>query len=416
MSRPLLSILIPSKNRGAYLCSAIKSALAIGERDIEIIVSDNFSSDDSFQIAQSFSDNRLKLVRPTHPLPMHEHWEFLLGFATGEWITFIGDDDGVMPHAARYLRYIDSNYPGIEALVTPRAYFFWESAYQLGDKAYCQFVMSNRECILDSKKQFQRCLRDEIDYLVLPQLYSGGFQRRSLIKRVIQSQGGHYFRSVTPDAYSALMGVLHTYRYLEVGMPLTWIGTSPSHSYNGKIRCAKNHQKDFVDMYKDAPITMNRCLGERSSWWPFGIYFYESYLSAAPFVSLADLSFDKIQYLSDRWSQKLISKGLSVEAAILAKQLGVRPLPQEKNGFATVSRKVIRVISKKYFSRVKSLLSRILLLLLGQGANYSSNPAIFYSSLNTDVAIKTIADANLIVSRFFVDCFKPSNEEVNGGN
>ncbi len=34
---------------------------------------------------------------------MSEHWEFALSHAKGNWVTIIGDDDGLLPNAVKYL-------------------------------------------------------------------------------------------------------------------------------------------------------------------------------------------------------------------------------------------------------------------------------------------------------------------------
>jgi len=396
----VLSLLIPSRNRARYLKSAIASALSVESEKIEIIVSDNFSSDDSFAVANSFNDSRLRIVRPSKAMAMHEHWEFLLLQARGRWVTFIGDDDGVMPHAARYLEYLESKYHGIEAIVSPRAYYFWQSAYNYSEPASCFFSMDNREVIHDSKKQLVRCLMNEINYLSLPQMYSGGFHARSLVNRVLQSQGGHYFRSVTPDAYSALMGVLHTFRYLEVGIPLTWVGTSPAHSYGGLIECAKDHQADFVDMYRETPITMNHAFGGRTSWWPFGVYFFEAYVSASPFTDLNMFSLSKMQQLSDIWSEELISRGLIRQAMQLSFQLGTKPLSTVRLDRKRAYLRLINYIHS--LARMcRRLINRLVIKLRIRDGTPPPMQALFFSSENHPAAVSTMEHANSIATEHY---------------
>jgi glycosyltransferase involved in cell wall biosynthesis len=324
--QPLLSILIPTKNRAYYLRYAIQSAINVASDDIEIIVSENHGVDDGWQVANSFLDPRLSVLRPKQPLPMHENFEFLLKLATGRWVTFIGDDDAVMPHCAEYLRYLDSSYPEAEAIVSPRAYYYWKATYSPEDQSRCAFSIRHFEVWRDSKEKLQECLSGAIDYINLPQMYSGGFHRRSLIQRVLRLQGGHYFRSVTPDAYSAVMAVLHTYRYIEVGVPMTWIGTSPQSSYGGVVPSAKDRTKDFIGMHSEDTLQMNPCLGNELAAWPFLMHFFEAYLSASPFIDNSQLSYQRITEIYKLCATKLILNGDIKGSFALAKSLGVAPI------------------------------------------------------------------------------------------
>jgi hypothetical protein len=329
-SRPLLSILIPTKNRAYYLRYAIQSAINIDSDDIEIIVSENHGSDNGWQVANSFLDPRLKVLRPKMPLPMHENFELLLKEASGRWITFIGDDDAVMPHCVDYLRYLDSKYPEAEAIVSPRAYYFWNAAYAPMDQPRCSFSIRHIEMWRDSKESLSKCLAGSIDYIFLPQMYSGGFHRRSLVQRVLRMQGGTYFRSVTPDAYSAVMAVLHTYRYVEVGVPMTWVGTSPQSSYGGAIVTAKNRADDFIGMHSEDTLEMNPCLGTEFASWPFLMHFFEAYLCAVPFVDCSVLSSRYIARIYKLCAIKLILRGDVNGSIALARSLGVTPLRPDR--------------------------------------------------------------------------------------
>ena len=361
--RPLLSVLIPTRNRAYYLRYAIQSAINIVSDDIEIIVSENYGADDGWHIANSFTDPRLTVLRPMQPLPMHENFEFLLKHATGRWITFIGDDDAVMPHCVDYLRYLDSKYPETEAIVSPRAYYFWEAAYSPEDQPKCAFSIRHVEAWRDSKQKLKECLSGSTDYILLPQMYSGGFHRRSLVQRVLRLQGGNYFKSVTPDAYSAVMAVLHTYRYLEVGVPMTWVGTSPQSGYGGAKKSAKDRTKDFIGMHSEDTLEMNPCLGKEFAIWPFLMHFFESYLSAAPFTDCSILSYQQIAKIYKVCAIKLVRRGDMNGSLALARSLGVQPLSPGALVYEDWRAMIALALNKfMFFPRkaLRSLFSRLL--------------------------------------------------------
>jgi glycosyltransferase involved in cell wall biosynthesis len=307
MSRPFLSILIPTRNRAEYVGHSIQSALNIDSSDLEIIVSENHSDDDSAEVLQSFSDPRLRVMRPAKPLPMHDNWEYLLKQAAGEWVYFLGDDDAMMRHCVDHLKYLNSKYSACEAIVSQRAHFYWPGSTAEGN-ARVTLNFGRNEIWKDSKVAIDDCLNAREIYLTLPQFYSGGFQKRSLIKRVIESQGGHYFRSVTPDAYSALMGCIHTAKYLYSPVPMTWVGFSPHRANSVGFNGAKDREKDFWGLFDQGNLTMHPAMGQLKAW-TFPLVFFEAYISAIPITSYAEFTNERIFQLFKHAVREFESRG-----------------------------------------------------------------------------------------------------------
>jgi GT2 family glycosyltransferase len=79
----MLSIVIPVRNAAAYAPHAVRSAIRGGGQAAEIVVSDNFSTDGTFEALQSEfgSTPQVRLVRPTTPLSMTSHFNFALALA-----------------------------------------------------------------------------------------------------------------------------------------------------------------------------------------------------------------------------------------------------------------------------------------------------------------------------------------------
>ena len=358
---PFLSILIPTRNRAAYLKYAIQSALNITADDIEIIVSENFSSDNSLEVCNSFNDPRLKIIRPTTPLPMHENWELLLQKSRGEWVTFVGDDDAVMPHCLAHLKFLTDKYPRAEAIVSSKAYYFWDGTQESYGSQTASFIFSLGETWQDSKKQLQRCLDGNVDYRSLPQMYSGGFQRRSLINRIIRAQNGEYFRSVTPDAYSALMAGIFTYRFLESGVPMVWGGTSPHRALKSASGSHKDRKADFMGMHREDSLTINRTLGDLEVF-TMHLVFYEAYISAFPLTPYSELSVDRIKSLYLGAVQTFRAEGNELAIEKLAKDLGFEVPPHTSNIFKPIVGKLFRIFKRIIafrFTNISGELSKV---------------------------------------------------------
>lgn len=93
MNRPFLSVVIPTWNRARLVCEAIESALAQRPRDIEVIVVDDGSTDNtSRQLAQRFG-SRIRLQRMPHRRGIGAARNAGVAQATGELLAFLDSDD-----------------------------------------------------------------------------------------------------------------------------------------------------------------------------------------------------------------------------------------------------------------------------------------------------------------------------------
>ena len=61
--QPLVSILIPLYNKSAYIAEAVESVLNQTYPHIELIIIDDGSTDESFEIAQQFVSDKVQLYR-----------------------------------------------------------------------------------------------------------------------------------------------------------------------------------------------------------------------------------------------------------------------------------------------------------------------------------------------------------------
>lgn len=94
---PLVSICIPTYNRAALLTRHLEH-LARFKLDIEVVVSDNHSSDDTPAVASAFEKRFAALRYVRLPGRMHPHrcWDSALRSATGDYVYALGDDDLVV--------------------------------------------------------------------------------------------------------------------------------------------------------------------------------------------------------------------------------------------------------------------------------------------------------------------------------
>lgn len=97
--RPRVSVVMANFNGGKYLLDAIRSIQEQTERDLEIIVSDDASTDDSVQIVTRLqaSDLRIRLLRSDCNRGPAAARNSAIDVATGEWIAIMDSDDLMHP-------------------------------------------------------------------------------------------------------------------------------------------------------------------------------------------------------------------------------------------------------------------------------------------------------------------------------
>jgi len=90
---PFFSIVMPTRNRAHLLRHSLRSALNQTFDDYEIVVSDNYSDDETPQVVRGLDHPRLRYVRTTEAMSMPDHWEFALDHARGQFVGYLCDDD-----------------------------------------------------------------------------------------------------------------------------------------------------------------------------------------------------------------------------------------------------------------------------------------------------------------------------------
>jgi glycosyltransferase involved in cell wall biosynthesis len=95
---PLVSIGIPTYNRaGGYLREALESALAQLYPNLEIVVSDNGSTDNTESVVRSYADPRIRYFRQQPPVTPNDNFNFCLQQANGAYFLMLHDDDKIDP-------------------------------------------------------------------------------------------------------------------------------------------------------------------------------------------------------------------------------------------------------------------------------------------------------------------------------
>ena len=93
MTEPLVSVCIPTYNGAKYLKETISSVLTQNYSNIEILISDQSSSDETTDIIRSFSDQRLSYTILDATGIAADNWNNCIANAKGKYVKLICQDD-----------------------------------------------------------------------------------------------------------------------------------------------------------------------------------------------------------------------------------------------------------------------------------------------------------------------------------
>lgn len=219
-NNPLLSIVIPSRNREAYCIEAIKDILHYQENCFELVIQDNSDSDRIEEYVVAHQDKRLKYFRIKGRINSVINMCTAVGHAVGEYICMIGDDDTVLPNIFSLARWAKDN--GIAAIAPKLSYgYLWDENGLMTGKLVCHGAHGKVE-FLNPQKQLSLLLKNGIiqyDKYDLPRLYHG-LMRRDIVEK-IEKKTGHYIGGLSPDIYLSCSSCFWIDKYVKVSFPFT---------------------------------------------------------------------------------------------------------------------------------------------------------------------------------------------------
>lgn len=274
ISKPLISVIIPTRERADTLIHCLRTVVAQDYENLNIIVSDNFSQDNTREVVASFFDPRIKYINTSKRVSMSHNWEFALGHVTDGWVTFLGDDDGLLPGGLAKVAQVISD-TGCLAVTSIPCLYYWPGSTAFENQMIIPIAIGVE--LRNGMEWLTKLMRGEAPYMDLPWLYHGGFVDLSLINSARDCHG-KFFLSMTPDVYSAVALASITGNYVMMKEPVCVEGVS-SHSMGASSLGLTKDQGPSQKFYSEENIPFHSKLGSgrvKSS----PIIVYECYLQA----------------------------------------------------------------------------------------------------------------------------------------
>lgn len=150
---PKISIIIPAYNTSRYITKAIESALEQTEQNIEVIVVDDASTDNTVEVVKSFTDKRLKiLVNETNKGPSYSR-NRALKEAKGEWVALLDSDDWYAPNRLEVL---------LNVAIAENADIIADDIYLISDGA----ESPSETCFSNKKMNINKIKKIDAAYLI----------------------------------------------------------------------------------------------------------------------------------------------------------------------------------------------------------------------------------------------------------
>lgn len=209
-----VSIIIPTRNRAHLLGYAIRSALNQTYQNIEVVICDNASLDDTSKVANLFlSDSRVKYVRTNDPLSMPDNWDYALKHAGGDFITYLTDDSVLFSNSIEYVMNELLQTGSSVAVWRHAAYYYPDWVERSRQNVLYIPHSTNTTKVISSADMVRRLYgMDSRVWTDIPKSLNS-ICHRNIVESVLCKQG-RFFPPSCPDYSSAAGVLLNTNSYL----------------------------------------------------------------------------------------------------------------------------------------------------------------------------------------------------------
>lgn len=261
---PLLSILIPTKNRYEYIKEIVAILNKIKSDDIEFVIQDNSEEGkehDSFvDYIAELNDVRIKYFYFSGHLSINENADRTVLNSSGKYVCFIGDDDCVTSQIVDAVKWMEKESIEVLTFYCP-SYIWTDVEYKYLSKKHTG-VLSFRKptgkvFVKDPSKELSRLLDVGGQKLQeMPQLYHG-ITTREILNKIFDVTGS-FFPGSVPDMDVAVCLSLYTKKYYKIDLPIVISGTAKKSA--GGLGASKMHKGEIskiTTLPKDTAETWN---------------------------------------------------------------------------------------------------------------------------------------------------------------
>jgi hypothetical protein len=267
VSTPLLSVVIPTRDRAGYAVHCLHTLTRLASDELEIIVQDNSATADLGRLIAEAGDARVRYAHQSGPLSVIDNCILAMDRARGTYVTLLGDDDGVTPALLEVTAWAARN--DIDAL-TPNliARYVWpDVVFKRYGTAYAGMLtvrpysgaIREQDAAAGVRRSLRAALQDVSETVALPKLYYGIVHRRCLDE--LRREAGSIFPGVSPDLSAAIGLSKYVRRFMSIDYPVFLPGSSARSTAGAHAR------KEHVGRLEDQPHLPRNCIDS----WPIEV-------------------------------------------------------------------------------------------------------------------------------------------------
>lgn len=244
-----LSIVIPTRCRQDTLQHTLRSILSQDYDSFEVIVSDNFSDDETSTYVNSISDSRLRYINTGRRISMSENWDFALSHCQGDYVTIIGDDDGFTPQGVSIaMAHLERS--GLPALIWEKAEYSWPDHVNAAIRNTCSLRISGfGENVVKASQVLSSVCRFKTGYSKLPCIYNGIISRQLMNKLAAGTATKRLYGGICPDVYSSIVLGAAIPHYVMLKYPVSVNGASRHSNGTAQMRSTKTKVENAAEKF-----------------------------------------------------------------------------------------------------------------------------------------------------------------------
>lgn len=354
------TIVIPSRDRAATLEHTLRTCIAQDYDDLEILVSDNASTDNTRDVVASYSDRRIRYINTGRRLSMTASFEFAYSHVKPGYLISIGDDDGFPEGAIRKAASIAAA-TGTAAITTERAQYDWPG---MAANRANQILFSLKSGWEHRRVStfYPQVLNGRLSYYQIPLLYHC-YVTTDLIDTIRRNLGS-LFHSQQLDIYSSMLLGGFVAEYVHSHEPLVINGASVKS--NGAQHFGEVKDTSEVEKWKletDIPLRKPFRFAKSHRY-----LILESFLRARDVLPTLSIYIPNLEGIFLNTLTDIDIAGNHADAEIVrdvANQMGVS-LPQAR---WPIYRRKLQVKAARYWNRAIHLRDTIILDCAKYGAN-----------------------------------------------
>lgn len=248
---PLLSIVIPTKNRYIYLQNFVSSFLDFKSLEIELIIQDNsdFQSAEFLNFINNSNDSRIKYFYSSNWLSVVENCDHGIQAASGEYVCMLGDDDGMLFNVSLdVLRFSKNN--NFDAVNINKAEYYWPDTNHAvwkdllaGNIFFKEYTYKTK--VIQIENELEKVLDEGAANTLrsLPRVYHGFIKKEILYE--LKTISGSFFPGPSPDMANAIGLTSVVKRLVEIDVPAIISGHSKRSG--GGMGAEKKHHGRIED-------------------------------------------------------------------------------------------------------------------------------------------------------------------------